>query len=280
MRAIGAGTGAHEAAPPSEADEDDDACYTVRPIGDEERAAEPSSPDDESEPSPAAPPAAPAPAPAAAEAAPPAWEQSARELLAAVRGRASSNPVGADGAQIQIGPRVHGSSYFCRTEAPGHYPCVYDIIGERYKDSKTSQRCSMGSPPANSSCTSDARGASVRLESAWDWAAHTGSRSRSRSPAQLERRRASREDRRDAAAEARATAVPATGGGAPRRTGAQRRARARASPATRAQAFWDHPDLACSRLAARTSIRVPAGIRERRGRLSDFVLSRRLAACM
>ena len=38
--------------------------------------------------------------------------------------------------KFKCGPRVHGSSYFC-FEAPGHYPCVYDIIGERYKDSKT-----------------------------------------------------------------------------------------------------------------------------------------------
>jgi hypothetical protein len=174
----------------SEADEDDDA-FTVK-LG-MKRPAEPSSPDDESEPSPAhvSQEAAPPPAPATAEAAPPAWEQSARELLAAVRGKGLLEIRSAlTKHKFKCGPRVHGSSYFC-FEAPGHYPCVYDIIGERYKDSKTATAKSsmrMRSHPQLIMYLEGAlaRGASVRLESAWDWAAHTGSPSRSRSPAQLE----------------------------------------------------------------------------------------------
>ena len=143
------------------------------------RPAEPPSPDDDSEPS------------LAPAAAPPAWEQSARELLAAVRGKGLLEIRSAlTKHKFKCGPRVHGSSYFC-FEAPGHYPCVYDIIGERYKDSKTATAKSsmrMRSHPQLIMYLEGAlaRGASVRLESAWDWAAHTGSRSQSRSPAQLE----------------------------------------------------------------------------------------------
>ena len=181
-------------------------------------AAEPSSPDDESEPSPvpqAAPPAAPAPAPAAAEAAPPAWEQSARELLEAVRGKGLLEIRSAlTKHKFKCGPRVHGSSYFC-FEAPGHYPCVYDIIGERYKDSKTATAKSsmrMRSHPQLIMYLEGAlaRGASVRLESAWDWAAHTGSRSRSRSPAQLEPTTAPSSPPRTPPPKRAPTAVPAT----------------------------------------------------------------------
>jgi hypothetical protein len=196
----------------SEADEDDDS-FTVK-LG-MKRPAEPSSPDDESEPSPAAPPAAPAPAPAAAEAAPPAWEQSARELLAAVRGKGLLEIRSAlTKHKFKCGPRVHGSSYFC-FEAPGHYPCVYDIIGERYKDSKTATAKSsmrMRSHPQLIMYLEGAlaRGASVRLESAWDWAAHTGSRSRSRSPAQLEPTTAPSSPPRTPPPKRAQTAVPAT----------------------------------------------------------------------
>ena len=179
------------------------------------RPAEPPSPDDESEPSPAAPQAAPAPAPAAAEAAPPAWEQSARELLEAVRGKGLLEIRSAlTKHKFKCGPRVHGSSYFC-FEAPGHYPCVYDIIGERYKDSKTATAKSsmrMRSHPQLIMYLEGAlaRGASVRLESAWDWAAHTGSRSRSRSPAQLEPTTAPSSPPRTPPPKRAQTAVPAT----------------------------------------------------------------------
>ena len=162
------------------------------------------------------PPAAAAPAPAAAEAAPPAWEQSARELLAAVRGKGlPRNPVGVDQKLgPNAAPRVHGSSYFC-FEAPGHYPCVYDIIGERYKDSKTATAKSsmrMRSHPQLIMYLEGAlaRGASVRLESAWDWAAHTGSRSGSRSPAQLEPTTAPSSPPRTPPPKRAQTAVPAT----------------------------------------------------------------------
>ena len=130
--------------------------------------------------------------------------------------------------KFKCGPRVHGSSYFC-FEAPGHYPCVYDIIGERYKDSKTATAKSsmrMRSHPQLIMYLEGAlaRGASVRLESAWDWAAHTGSRSRSRSPAQLEpttapRRR--RRARRRRSARRRPCRRPSTTG-APRGDGRQR----------------------------------------------------------
>ena len=198
----------------SDAD-DDDADFTVK-LG-MKRPAEPSSPDDESEPSPAhvSQEAAPAPAPAAAEAAPPAWEQSARELLEAVRGKGLLEIRSAlTKHKFKCGPRVHGSSYFC-FEAPGHYPCVYDIIGERYKDSKTATAKSsmrMRSHPQLIMYLEGAlaRGASVRLESAWDWAAHTGSRSRSRSPAQLEPTTAPSSPPRTPPPKRAQTAVPAT----------------------------------------------------------------------
>ena len=116
--------------------------------------------------------------------------------------------------KFKCGPRVHGSSYFC-FEAPGHYPCVYDIIGERYKDSKTATAKSsmrMRSHPQLIMYLEGAlaRGASVRLESAWDWAAHTGSRSRSRSPAQLEPTTAPSSPPRTPPPKRAQTAVPAT----------------------------------------------------------------------
>jgi len=139
------------------------------------RPAEPPSPDDDSEPS------------LAPAAAPPAWEQSARELLAAVRGKGLLEIWSALTKHgFKIGPKVYGGSYFC-FEAPGHYPCTYDVIGKQYKGSKTSSaNCSfrMRSHPQLIKYLEGAlaRGASLRLESAWD----TGSRSRSRSPAQLE----------------------------------------------------------------------------------------------
>ncbi len=199
-------------------DDDDDACYEVSlGMRSSATAAEPSSPDDESEPSPAlvSQEAAPAPAPAAAEAAPPAWEQSARELLEAVRGKGLLEIRSAlTKHKFKCGPRVHGSSYFC-FEAPGHYPCVYDIIGERYKDSKTATAKSsmrMRSHPQLIMYLEGAlaRGASVRLESAWDWAAHTGSRSRSRSPAQLEPTTAPSSPPRTPPPKRAPTAVPAT----------------------------------------------------------------------
>ena len=122
----------------------------------------------------------------ASTAVPPVWATSARALLEASRERKLGDLRAALTTHGFIcGPPVVGSGYFL-IEAPKTYPCVMDVIGREYPNSKSSgPNCSfrIRSQKQLVKYLEGAleRGAGVRLESAWDWAAHTDSLSRSRS---------------------------------------------------------------------------------------------------
>ena len=113
------------------------------------------------------------------------------------------DPVGVDQARLQMRPRVHGSSYFC-FEAPGHYPCVYDIIGERRvqgaRRRPSAKLVAHALPSWRSSCTSKERSrAAPRCASSRPGTGQpTLVRSQGRSPARSRRCRRRRERRRRA----------------------------------------------------------------------------------
>jgi hypothetical protein len=115
----------------------------------------------------------------------PAWATSARALLEASRERKLGDLRAVLTTHgFGCGPTV-GGGYFI-IEAPKTYPCVMDVIGREYVNAKSSTTsCSfrMRSQKQLVKYLEGAleRGAGVRLESAWDWAAHTDSVSRSRS---------------------------------------------------------------------------------------------------